>query len=1358
MNTVTNRVSRPPFNRDWSSYGLIVFALVLLVFVPASTRAAQLIWDPLFNTGTNSGSGNWDTTAGNTNWFNGTTDVAWSQAATNNPSNGAIFNGPDAAPGTYQITNDSVQVAISNMQVNANGYVFNGSNAIYVHNSDSLSIAAGKTATFNCNMAGNGTSPFWQLGSNAVMNVTGSLLSSQQLRLVGASNSAFNLSGPASTPAIFSVLGPVNITGGSLIPTSSTFIGYENSNIVNGITYTSGALSVSGSSTIVTINGNILIIGRQGGTGTLNVSNGTVSVGNLIASRNLAIDYDGSAGSSGTVNMSGGTLNVGSTTQLANQIALYQTGASAGSSSTMNHTGGTINTWGGIIFGFAPSGTFSGGTATWTTSGGTLYVGAGGISRGSLYTSASSDALSITLSGGTVGALANWSSSLPMTLGTANGNITFQSMDGSSNPFTISLSGPLTGSGGLYVTGIGTLALSGANNYLGSTVVSNGTLSIITGPSPITNGPVTIDGTAASPTVSVTVTTPGQYWTNNGAFTFQNGTTSANFVFGALAPSTAVAPIQVNGNVAFSATPNVNVSGAAIATGTYPLIKYTGTVSGTMPTTPAINLSGGSAAGYLTNLTGSKTISLVVTSSTYNPALSWRVGNGVWDINTTSNWTQFGNPAKYTDGNAVTFDDSASGPSPVTVTLNTIVNPLNVTFNNAGPTNYTISGSGSITGSGTLSVLNSGSVTLGGTNAYTGGTVVSAGQLNINNGGNAGATAIGTGPLILNSGAAIDNTSGSDITLQASISETWNGNFTYVGSANNFNTGAGSVLMNNPITISNGANNLTIGSGISDNGLNYKLSKTGNGALTLPVGNAFGGGLAVSAGTVNLGDPNAAGSGIFTITGGAFDNISGAEFALTPASTTWGGNFSFLGSTNMDIAGPVSIPNGLGNITMTIVTNSLTTFGDIINNNTTVIKTGNGTWLIRGSSGSQSLGLTVNAGVVVLDKSTGQAITGGNNVGLTVQAGALVIDSNSFQIHSDSPVPLPVNLSGGTWDLNGFDENVDLLSLSSGSTLRMGATNDTSTLNLISGHTAQLTGTNCQFDVASNGFLVFQGTIGGSGSLVKIGAGTLNLISNNVYTGDTIISNGTIALPNGGTISNTDLINLAATNSALDLTSNNSPTFTLLAGQTLSGFGSVTGLVQTASGSVLAPGSGSAIGTLTITGVAGTNVLGGTTSMKLNKTTLTSDQVSASGGIVYGGTLALSNLSGTLTNGDSFTLFSAGGGLGGTFASITPSTPGAGLAWNTNNLAVNGTLAVMTGVAPTSPKITGITLSGTTLSIHGTNGTPNASFLVLASTNITATLASWAPVYTNAYDTNGNFNISFTVTNLPRDYFVIKDQ
>ena len=112
------------------------------------------------------------------------------------------------------------------------------------------------------------------------------------------------------------------------------------------------------------------------------------------------------------------------------------------------------------------------------------------------------------------------------------------------------------------VTGGGTLTLSGSNNYTGATVVSNGTLAITTGPTPITNGPVTLDGSGGSPAVTVTVTAPGQYWTNNGALTFHNGSPTANFVFGALAPSGTVAPIQVTGNVAFTTTPNLNVSAA----------------------------------------------------------------------------------------------------------------------------------------------------------------------------------------------------------------------------------------------------------------------------------------------------------------------------------------------------------------------------------------------------------------------------------------------------------------------------------------------------------------------------------------------------------------------------------------------------------------------------------------------------------------------------------------------------------------------------------------------------------------------------------------------------------------------------
>src|ERR1017187_8974772 len=910
--------------RRIAAISLLGVCCLTLGIVRAS--AAQLIWDPSLNGSGNAGSGNWDTIAGNTNWWNGTSYVLWSQTSTTSPTQGATFNGPDAAPGTYAISMDAVQIAVNSLIINNNGYTFSGANAIYVGANSVLSVAAGKTVTFNCSLQGSGTSPWWNLGSGATMNVTGNITSSQQVRLTGAAGSAYNLSG-VNNPAIMFILAPVNVTSGSLIPSGSFYIGYDQT--LNGTTYSSGILTVSGSSTVVTINGNILIIGRATGSGTLILNDGTVTVGNTTA-RNLGICYDANT-SSGTVNVNGGTLNVGNSSHLNSLIDFVETAGGPGGTAVMTQTGGVVNAWGGILFG-AASGAFSGASAALTNSGGTLYVGANGISRGATYTAVNNNTISIALSGGTVGTLANWSSSLPMTLGPANGNITFQCADSSNNPYTISLSGALTGAGGLYVTGPGTLTLSGANNYAGSTVVSNGTLAIVTSSSP-TNGPVTLDGSAASPTVTVQ-SNPGQYW-SIGTLAFTNGTTTASFQFGALSPSTTKAPIQVTGNVAFTATPNVTVGGTAIAVGTYPLIKYTGTVSGTVPT--SLTLPVYISAGYVTNITSTKTIALVVTGSTYNPALYWRVGSGVWDT-TTSNWTQFASPAKYADGNAVIFDDSASGPSPITVTLNTAVNPLAVTANHTtnNPTgkSYIITGTGGITGSGVLQLLGSGTVTLGGTNSYTGGTTISAGQLNINNGGDPTyGTAIGTGPLTINAGATIDNTSGSNVTLQFPISENWNGNFTYLGSANNFNTGAGQVTMNGSTSIAVNANDFTVGGSISESGSSFQLTKTGNGTLTLPVANYFSGGLTLSSGQLNLGDPAAAGSGVFTIYGGTIDNSSGADLTLAPASYVWSGSFSFLGTTNLDLGyGTVVIPNGLGSITLNVVSNTLTTHGDIVNN------------------------------------------------------------------------------------------------------------------------------------------------------------------------------------------------------------------------------------------------------------------------------------------------------------------------------------------------------------------------------------------------------------------------------------------
>ncbi len=1335
------------FNRHCCHFNHMRLTTTLTTFCLAAcalnASAAMLTWDPNQTSGANpGGSGNWDTT--DTFWYNGTSDIAWSQTSTTSATMGAIFGGTDAAPGTYNVTNSAVQVAVTNLTINNNGYAFYGS-AIYLANNDTLSVAANKTVTFNCGMAGGGASPFWVLGAGATMNVTGGMATGQQTRAAGAAGSAFNLTGN-NTPAIFFILGNVNVSAGLLAPTSTLHVGYPFPSTINGVSYTTGTLTISGTG-VVTANGNVMIIGRTGGTGTVNLNGGALNVGTT-AAKPLAVNYDGSAGSSGTLNVSGGTLTVGSSTLNAvtsSAIDFFDTSESTGTTATMNQTGGTVLAWGGLYFG-AGSGTP--GTANLINTGGFLYLGKNGLAGNTVLPT-----LNINLSGGTVGALANWSTVLPITLGTTNGNITFQAADNNGSPFNISLACPLSGPGGLNVTGPGTVSLSGTNTYTGTTVVSNGTLAIVTGSTPNTNGSVTVDGTSGSSTLAMQVSSPGQSWYVS-SLGFSNGTPSATFAFGSLAPSTSTASLQVSGNVSLTATPSVTISGTAIANGTYPLIKYSGTFSGALP--GSVSVPGYISAASLTNNAATKTISLVVTGSTYNPALYWGVGNGVWDINTTTNWKQFSSAAKYQDGQAVVFDDSASGPSPITVTLNTIVNPLSITANNSS-NQYTIGGSGSIAGSAAVTLLNNGSFALAGKNTYTGGTVVgSTSTLDINNGGNATSSAIGTGTLTLNAGATIDNTSGSNVTLAPSIPETWNGGFTYAGSSTNFNTGTGAATMNADVPITVNSNNLTIGGSITDNGLNYALSKKGNGSLTLAVANSFNGGFNVSSGLVNIGDPGALGTGTIKFSGGSIDNVTGAPLIMNLAlSYVWGGSFSFLGSADLNLnVGLVSIPNGLGSITVNIVSNTLTTIGDIQNNNTSVIKTGNGTWAMTGGGSSlQSLGLFVTAGQVLLDKTSGQAITGGNNVGLTVQSGGFVQDEASFEIHSDSAVALPVNLFGGTYDLHGFNENIDKLALTTGGTLQNSAA-ATSTVNLISGYTASLTGADCQFEVDSAmGAITFQGPIGGSGSLVKTGAGTLNLLSNNVYTGDTVISNGTIALVNSGTLSNTDFIDLVTTNSLLDLSGEtNSQTLTLQSGQVIGGFGTLNGSLDASSGGGVDPGSSTNIGTLTITGAA---VLGGPNAMEINDTAHTSSQLAVTGSLAYGGTLTVGNLAGTPGLGDTFALFSAVS-YSGSFASISLPPVSPGLAWDRSQLqtAASGSIRV---VVPTQPHILGSALSGSTLTLHGGNGLAYEPFVVLQSPTLNAPLSTWTQAASGTFDASGNFNISFA-TSGPQEFYVIQLQ
>lgn len=116
------------------------------------------------------------------------------------------------------------------------------------------------------------------------------------------------------------------------------------------------------------------------------------------------------------------------------------------------------------------------GTGLVNLTGGDLYVGSGGIVKGS---TGPAHIAELRLTGGTLAAKADWSSSLPVNVAGIGTSI-IKAADENGNPFNITLTGALTGTGSLEKLGTGTLTLSGDHTYAGQTMVSEGTLKLTT--------------------------------------------------------------------------------------------------------------------------------------------------------------------------------------------------------------------------------------------------------------------------------------------------------------------------------------------------------------------------------------------------------------------------------------------------------------------------------------------------------------------------------------------------------------------------------------------------------------------------------------------------------------------------------------------------------------------------------------------------------------------------------------------------------------------------------------------------------------------------------------------------------------
>lgn len=1097
---------------------------VLALFCATTGLAQDLIWDP-GNTNNGAiidpGSASWDTdTTTNFNWNNGSVNVSWVQGGTATPTAGARFVGPNAPAGTYVVNIDGGQVAATNLTISANGYLFSNS-PIYLNytsgntsmtNYALLLVGDGVSVTFSNNVTGNNGASELRLGSNgapATAIFAGTVTGFQDW-FTSTNQSTFYLENGGSCGSL-TINANVRLTGGTWGQTGAAAIGRGRT--CTEPTAQNGSLTIDGPSTIWNQSGDYLYMGRdvafsnatltvQNG-GTLNINSGCPGIG-------LPRPASSQANAQSWMVVHGGTVNMGSVAP----IFLLNGGGGAGEVAVLTQDGGTILAGPGIEIG--GSGTFNATCAAFVTnSGGFLYLGAQSAFGGIGYGSTVPATTTVQLSGGTVGALQSWHSSVPLLLATLNGNITFQCADNNGGANNISLTGALTGPGGLNVTGGGTLTIGGASQYAGSTVVSNGTLVVQTGAMP-TNGPLTVDATLGNPQVSVQVASPGQHWSIGGLTFYSNGNTPTmdfNFVNG-LTPSTTAAAVQVAGNVAFTVTPNVTVDGSAIPVGTFPLISYTGTVSGVLPTSVSINLAGGSATGSLVNNSATKTINLVVTQSTYNPAIKWGVGNGLWDT-TSLNWLSNSAAAKYKDPDAVIFDDTASGTSPITVTVSTTVSPGSIGANNATKSYIvTNSAGGVIAGPGAVSVLGGGSLTLAGANTYTGGTTVTGpGQLNINYGGNGGASsAIGTGVLNVNNNAIIDNTSGQAVALNTTtpIPVNFNGSWTFNGTTN-LDLGLGDVTLNaGSVVVTVVSNRLSMGNRILENSLGSYFVKQGAGSLTLSNVNGFTGGFTLIGGTVNINEDGALGTGLFDVEPSgtnvaAFDNTSGATVILgsnttPPNQIDWTGNILFKGTTNLDLGGPlvyISAP------TLTVASNTLFTEGVLNGHNTGVMTyNGPGTWDIGGTASDTALTLVINSGTVLFDKSSGQAMNG-STVTVNTNATLIMAQPTGNQIASSASVVL----TGGTMDMKGDSENVNAVTFNSG-ILKNSTAGTASALPVAA---VTVSGAGCVFQVDTADSTLTVSNVVGSGGIVVEGAGQV-ILTTNGYSGNTTISNGTLVV------------------------------------------------------------------------------------------------------------------------------------------------------------------------------------------------------------------------------------------------------
>ncbi len=929
--------------RTWALAALLSAAS--LSFSAFDAQAANYYWDGTTTVvdGISEGSsGTWSTTVAA--WDTGSgSEAVWATGNT------AIFGNGTTSGGAGTVTGGTVTLGtpISALELEflSTGYTIAPSatnilsltstgtgtaSAIYTNGSGETENVGG---TLNFTAASGATSTV-TTGTGDTLNLTGAILSSSGANdgLTFTGSGTVNFTGTTGTTAATTV-GKFNVTGGTFsVNTGGTLNLISQTYVGVNAAGTAPLFKVAGG----TVNGSAVNLFLGNGTGNLgafNITSGTTS----FAIVTVGAGYNGGGTSSangandstGTFTQSGGTFTAGTNVYV---------GSTFSGVGTLNLNGGTFNNGGAFARGTGLSGTggkstinFNGTQVNLTGAANTAEIPAG-----------------FTLNVGTGGALVS----------TTN-NQTFLS----------SLVSGATTDGGLVKSGAGTLTLSVANTYNGTTAVTAGALfpqSPAALPSYTTSGLTTVasGATLELHTNAGTVTT---------GFSSANiDTVLANTTF---ASKTAVLGLETaNGSFTYGSNITGNLAVTKYGSGGRLILSGNNTFTGNYTITggqTAVGSDTALGAGTLAFTTSAPVIESADanTRTISNPINAASVGT--FNFGESGNTTYTG-ALIFNSTTPISVGGSAASRSfavyvPTTISSGIGANP-GFTSLKSGPATLTFNGASGVAGLvGTFTLGNNSGVTRLGSTTALGGLGITIGQassvatdneqLQLTGGITpantvtfAAASSRNDPTAATNPGVAqIDNLSGNN-----TLSSTATGGYAIPAPAAtlaNTGTGATGVIFQSDadtLTVSGplggntvsgtqqnyflaGAGNGVINGVISDGAGVTGVGKSGAGTWTLTAANTYSGTTTVNNGTLLAGNAMALGTGSATINSGGNLNVrdtstttpavgaltlgnnanltlnSGGALTMTLTSTGTSDNIAFSGTGTLTLSGALML-------------------------------------------------------------------------------------------------------------------------------------------------------------------------------------------------------------------------------------------------------------------------------------------------------------------------------------------------------------------------------------------------------------------------------------------------------------------